>query len=483
MAKILTNEEYKILSSMYDKGSTWEKTANVARIFQNIKQEQWHSESVPVKEFKVEVKETLPPLAWICEIIDSRYNFIIGGGVEFGRDYIVEGVWDDNFAEANFVASAHFYGSGAKLNKDNICVFVPPKLCTDYLFVLHDKIEGITRVSNSFNFLFARAGIDLESIFFIKFRENINVSTNEESALGADRGNPLIAETDDMVIYRMMYHNFTVDDKGKINYLMKVPEKLSIPNFDAYRQFLYSTTRKLIDNGAHPSRKRTLNPVTMLSTGYDSCATSAICAACGVKDAVTLDVTVGGHDDCGEKIAKSLGLQCHKVISPLGKVVPVLKAAISKDSNLLEFIATAGIGDNVVFKTMEDMLKGKIVFSGLYGDGCWSKEGNGSGLAHHLPYMKSRMEFRLRTGYTLVPTPAFGAYFPYFLKNINADREMKPWILNNSYDRPIPRRIAEEAGVARELFGMRKAANNPDIVNYKDLFTDAVRHVTQRYKT
>jgi hypothetical protein len=33
---------------------------------------------------------------------------------------------------------------------------------------------------------------------------------------------------------------------------------------------------------------------------------------------------------------------------------------------------------------------------------------------------------------------------------------MKKWQLNNNYDRPIPRRIIEEAGVPRELFGLNK---------------------------
>jgi hypothetical protein len=33
---------------------------------------------------------------------------------------------------------------------------------------------------------------------------------------------------------------------------------------------------------------------------------------------------------------------------------------------------------------------------------------------------------------------------------------MDPWRLRNAYDRPIPRRIAEEAGVPREIFGQSK---------------------------
>ena len=35
---------------------------------------------------------------------------------------------------------------------------------------------------------------------------------------------------------------------------------------------------------------------------------------------------------------------------------------------------------------------------------------------------------------------------------------MRPWRLDNSYDRPIPRRIAESAGLSRESFGMVKKA-------------------------
>ena len=39
-----------------------------------------------------------------------------------------------------------------------------------------------------------------------------------------------------------------------------------------------------------------------------------------------------------------------------------------------------------------------------------------------------------------------------------ASPEMAPWRLGNGYDRPIPRRILESAGVPRALFGARKKA-------------------------
>jgi hypothetical protein len=42
------------------------------------------------------------------------------------------------------------------------------------------------------------------------------------------------------------------------------------------------------------------------------------------------------------------------------------------------------------------------------------------------------------------------------ISKISDSPEMEPWRLHNSYDRPIPRRIAEAAGVDRGLFGVRK---------------------------
>ena len=236
-------------------------------------------------------------------------------------------------------------------------------------------------------------------------------------------------------------------------------------------------------NGAAAERNTPALPITMISTGYDSSAVSAVCAQAGVRDAITLDVTTTGHYDCGAEIAASLGLNCIRVESPGGRVVPDLNIRLPRDvAGIHEFLASPGLGDNVVFANMEPYLSGRIVFSGLYGDGCWAREGNGSGLAHHLPYMKSRNEFRLRVGYSLAPMPAFGAYFPCMLQQIGAHPSMKPYALGGFYDRPIARRLAEEAGVPRELFGQRKAANNFNILNYMDFFTKAVETVMERYR-
>lgn len=470
------------LNNAYDNGISYNVCAASARAFQAQKKRFFTSQTIPVDEFAVSVNPDIPPLAWICEIKKNRYTFTVGKKVEFGTNFIVEGVWDNVFSNHEFGASDHFYGTGAFLDENGVCVFVPPRLCTDFLFVMYDDNRKTTWVSNSFCYIFNRSGIDLEGNFYKAIKNTINTSSNAESALGADRGSPFIAKCESYSMYRLMYHNFTVDNHGCLNYLMRTPAKLHIDTFVDYKNFLLKTTKAIIANGCASQRKNTFGTITMLSTGYDSTAVSAICAQAGVREAITMDVITTGHDDCGDKIAAALGLDCHIVESPLGKVVPLLKTAfMSESKQYLEFIATAGIGDNIAFYNMADFIKDKIVFSGLYGDGTWSLNGNGGGLAHHLPYMKSRNEFRLRVGYYLVPPPAFGAYFPYALKKVGSEPDMAPYRLGNAYDRPIPRRIAEDAGVPRALFGQRKAANNPDIVNWKELFDDAVKHVMQRY--
>jgi len=62
-------------------------------------------------------------------------------------------------------------------------------------------------------------------------------------------------------------------------------------------------------------------------------------------------------------------------------------------------------------------------------------------------------EFRLRTGFIQFPLACSGALHARAIKAITDSPAMKPWSIGGGYDRPIARRIAEEAGVPRHLFG------------------------------
>src|SRR4029079_213327 len=65
--------------------------------------------------------------------------------------------------------------------------------------------------------------------------------------------------------------------------------------------------------------------------------------------------------------------------------------------------------------------------------------------------------FRTRVGFLHLAVPSIGYSEFISIQKIANSEEMRPWQLQrNHYDRPIPRRIVEEAGVASELFGQRK---------------------------
>jgi hypothetical protein len=62
-------------------------------------------------------------------------------------------------------------------------------------------------------------------------------------------------------------------------------------------------------------------------------------------------------------------------------------------------------------------------------------------------------ELRLVIGFIHLPLPYIGARRKEDIVKITESPDMDPWRLGNTYDRPIPRRIAEEAGISRHAFG------------------------------
>jgi hypothetical protein len=82
-------------------------------------------------------------------------------------------------------------------------------------------------------------------------------------------------------------------------------------------------------------------------------------------------------------------------------------------------------------------------------------------------------EFRLRTGFVHLPPAFYGWRHHNDLIRISRSPELAPWSLGTSYDRPIARRLVEEAGVPRELFGMKKRAVSVTIGIDKECYFDA----------
>jgi len=430
----------------------------------------------------IEVDAKIPPLSWLCMINGNDHEFRIGRGVEAASNFIIEGVWDGSFADGAPQKSDYVFGSGAVWRKH--LIFVPPKHCWEYLFVLHDHIELKTYVSNSFNFIFAKAGVEPASDFFHLVDQNLNDKTNKATAAGIDLYDPIVARNAQYSFYRMMFYNFLADADGNITLLPGTPAAPFEKTYSAYRSFLEMKIAEIFANGKSPLRKSVFHPITSISSGYDSACVSILARSAGCRDALTIAVNVRGADDSALEIARQLDLDVCAFSHIMGDVVP--KLDITFDGELrersLEFLATAGIGDDITFLAFEPRLAGRIFLNGSMGDSVWRRNSSlPPGLPVRVVYGKSISEFRLRVGFAFVPVPAFGARFPAPIKEITRSEEMAPYTLWAPYDRPFPRRVIEEAGIERGTFARVKAATSPTPTNFRSLFRPAVEAIMCRY--
>jgi hypothetical protein len=158
-----------------------------------------------------------------------------------------------------------------------------------------------------------------------------------------------------------------------------------------------------------------------------------------------------GTDDSGKRIAAVLGLEIEEFARDAYQSAGGTPEA--------EFLAGGMSGEDVVLTAFEPALRKGLYFTGFNGGKAWDK--------HNAPDPDmgrrdlsgaSLTEFRLRVDFVHYPIPFVGARHQPDLCRIASAPEMAKWSIGGDYDRPVPRRIAEEAGVPRESFGVAKRA-------------------------
>jgi hypothetical protein len=477
-----SNDIREAAFDMYASKSFGDHLAAV-RLFSKIQQRKLGSNKTQsVNQVDVSVDARLPQLSWVCVIQEGKYHFTVGSGVETGATFIVEGVWDTQFGKGEFHRTNYFYGSGAVLGK--YVIFVPPKHCFEYLYVLHDRHEKKSYVSNSFAFIFAMASIETSDELFAHVERRLNESTNAATNVGIDLYDPRIVQTARHSFYRMMFYNFVVDAAGSFRLLHIEPES-TFDSYVSYRSFIETKLAQVFANGLDAKRKGAMSPTTTISRGYDSICISILARAAGCKEALTIRAEVKDKEDSGLTIGNRLGLKTTEFLHIFGHKVPDLRVSFESELKgvLFEFVATAGIGDDVVFSSFEEKLARRILLMGAMGDSVWRRNSTlPPGLPVRVIYGKSITEFRLRVGFAFVPVPTIGARFPTPVKRINRSPEMAPYTLWAPYDRPFPRRVIEEAGFSRGTFAVFKAAVSPTPTNFRSLFRPALEAVMARYQ-
>jgi len=442
-----------------------------------------HGGSALGYRFHFNVDNELPKLAWIARIRRKSHTIevIHGASVECRDDFMVEGVWDDDFEKGNFHRKENFFGSGIKI-EDNKVYFSITSSSIDRLLYCEDK--GTYIVSNSLILLLAFTGAKLDNAHDYK-RESLSVciSRNQYSREFA------IIHPQIKNLYQVFHENIIfTEEKISFEYRYK---KHSLHSYSQCIEFMNDILKKIRKNYESDTRKHIITPFSMLSQGYDSTAVSTLVSQIGVKSVFIAnkirptiprfkrdDEVVGAR-----RIAEKLG---YEVIFLDNK-----RSNISEDE--LFFLATtypkhhsgawSEVGLHLMAKYIEANCSAAVVFSGHHGDSVWDANIQKSHLNEiRVPGSPFGFcsEMRLKSGFINIPLPGILAMDIKDIAKISLSPEMEPWRLYNPYDRPIPRRIAEEAGIDRHLFGMEKKFvatkyNIPINIDLRKLFLEYLR--------
>jgi hypothetical protein len=425
---------------------------------------------------------SLPALAWLSRISKSSTTIVVGPRVETFADGIAEGVWCGPFSLESLSTSTAVFGSGVLFDQQGP-LYIPPSHVFEALYSLHDARTDTLYVSNSLSFALRQMPDRDFRRFCIALRDVVRPTVDAATAMGVAVPEAELLALDNYRLTRHVYRRFRATRSALFS--RSDDDQLpSFGNYRDYRAFLSQSLRDCFANGSDPRRRHRYAPVVALSRGYDSTAVAVLAEENGCTRAVTLAVTVTGTDDNGLGNAARLGLSTQVFPHVMGDIVPSLRVDFPPDlaSRALEFLATDGLGDDVMFLPFEPALSGAILLTGGWGDAAWGLDtAMGPNLRSRTPFEKSKTEYRLRVGFAQVAVPMIGGRGADSIAAISRMPEMEPFTVGGPYDRPIPRRIAEEAGLARGSFATEKAATAPLPLNGRDYYVEALAAVRTRY--
>jgi hypothetical protein len=379
--------------------------------------------------------DTLPRLAWCARIekLNPTVHVMHGRDVETSDWFFCEGAWAGEYQAGGFHRT-FFLGSGGEITGNQLLVSSPSQTM-ERLYVLR---RGDTLlVSNSCAFVFAQSN-DRPDPTYLLYASDIASIIH-----GLRRYIRSIPTKNGHRIQMFSYCNLAV---GPDLELAEIPKNSvrEFVDFADYRAFLKEQIGAITVNANAPHRRVHYRPIATISSGYDSPASAVFAKGVGCTEAVTFRRARGDIDDSGANIAELLGM----TVQVFDRFDYLRQPGFPE--------AEAGISE---FPALAAALERRMLFTGFNGS-VWDlvRETVGPFIERRDTSGNSLSEFRLRVGFVHVPVPYLGCTSHPSIHQISTSSAMRPWSVGTKYDKPIARRLVEEAGVARGMFGVQKKA-------------------------
>jgi hypothetical protein len=406
---------------------------------------------------EAEVDPSMPALAWVAHVTAGRVRAVCGASVRLTDDALFEGTWAGPSDLPSLVDQTTVFGSGLVLRGDEVAVITP----SHHLEGVHSALstDGSVVVSNSLAGALIGARLELDpnidySTLLIadldRWQLIEDMTASQRPIRGALQAIP--TTTGDLTSH--FFENAAIDSDLAIRVVRK-PRELPFTSFAGFHERILDATRSLFANASG------YTPVVSVSGGYDSTAVAVIAAEAGCTRAIGFELSRparsdGSTADSGAENAARLGMSF--------KSFDRLAYRMREGTPEAEFLSTGMVGEEVVFAAMEQELNRSTMLTGYWAGREWAM-GDRDEYALHTPHTTagtSLTEFRLRADFLDVPLPVFGAAQPMDAPMLVDLPEMDPFRVGGPgmYDRPIPRRLIEEAGIPRGSFATRKRAVN-----------------------
>jgi hypothetical protein len=394
-----------------------------------------------------------PPLAWVAKCSDTEVVLAHGSRVETAEDWFAEAVWPGAFEEGRFDQTDLVFGSGGRVSRGTV-TFVSSGSTVDRLVSI--QVGKHVYVSNSLVALCTTLNLSVDPLsdeYYSSFRSIQNGLQKYKYLLQTSQG-PL----------RLTYFHNLHWDGHSLNVIEKPFGDRTFDTFEEYKTFLEASLSAISLNMRDPLRRWSYRPLGTLSTGYDSTTIAVLARAMGNTQVLTFQQGREGLSDSGETIAARLGLS---------SIVLDRTAWRQEAFSEVPFLAANAYGEETHFVAARSYLQGRVLLTGHHGDTVWGTgdyDLTANIVRHGAPSGLALTEWRLWVGFIHCTVPFFGVRNIEHIHRVSIGDEMKPWSVGGDYDRPICRRIVEEAGVERGLFGQKKNATAVVLWNPKEGF-------------